>query len=129
MSTWIVIGVGGAVGAMARHGVNVVVHHHWPLMRFPLGTVVVNLVGCFVIGALAGLIASGTLTMRLPWRELVFVGVIGGFTTFSTFGLDTITLLRTSDYGPAIGNVALQVVGGLAGTYLGLVFGEAVGGR
>ena len=61
-------------------------------MRFPLATVIVNIVGCCVIGVLAGLVATGRLPMRTSWREFVFVGILGGFTTFSTFGLDTITL-------------------------------------
>jgi CrcB protein len=112
---------------MARHGVNRVVHQHWPLMRFPAATVVVNLIGCCVIGALAGLIASGQLPMRTQWREFIFVGILGGFTTFSTFGLDTITLLRTGDLIHAFSNVVIQVVGGLAGVYIGLVLFERLG--
>ena len=127
MLTWIVIAAGGALGCVARHGVNRLVHQHWPLMRFPAATVIVNLVGCCVIGMLAGLIASGHLPMRTHWREFVFVGIVGGFTTFSTFGLDTITLLRTGDVGQAFANVVIQVVGGLAGVYAGLVLFERLG--
>jgi CrcB protein len=127
MLTWIVVASGGALGCMARHGVNHVVHQHWPLMRFPAATLVVNLLGCCVIGALAGLIASGQLPMRTQWREFVFVGMLGGFTTFSTFGLDTITLLRTGDVTQAFWNVAIQVGGGLAAVYAGLVLFERLG--
>jgi CrcB protein len=127
MFTWIVVASGGALGCMARHGVNRLVHQHWPLMRFPAATVVVNLIGCCVIGALAGLIASGQLPMRTQWREFIFVGILGGFTTFSTFGLDTITLLRTGDLTHAFSNVVIQVVGGLAGVYIGLVLFERLG--
>ena len=95
-------------------------------MRFPLATVIVNLVGCAVIGLLAGLIAAGRLPMRANWREFVFVGILGGFTTFSTFGLDTITLLRSGDSGLASLNVLVQVVGGLAGVYLAFALVEHV---
>jgi CrcB protein len=127
MLTWIVVASGGAVGCMARHGVNQLVHQHWPLMRFPAATVIVNVVGCCVIGALAGLIASGQLPMRPHWRECIFVGILGGFTTFSTFGLDTITLFRTGDATQAFSNVVIQVVGGLGGVYGGLVLFERLG--
>src|SRR5688572_29077473 len=93
MYTWIAIGVGGALGSIGRHGVNRLLQQHAAAIQFPLATVVVNVLGCCAIGVLAGLVASGQLPMRIHWREFVFVGVIGGFTTFSTFGLDTITLL------------------------------------
>jgi hypothetical protein len=69
---WIAIAVGGALGSMARHGVNVLVHGRWPMTRFPLATFVVNVIGCLVIGVLAGLIMSGRITPRLYWREFVF---------------------------------------------------------
>lgn len=117
--TWIAIGLGGALGSMARHAVNHVVHAHWLTTRFPAGTVVVNLAGCLVIGVLAGLVASERLPMRLHWREFIFVGLLGGFTTFSTFGLDTFVLARTHSGTHAIVNVAVQVVGGLVAVWIG----------
>jgi fluoride exporter len=124
---WIAVAVGGAAGSLARHGVNVVVHQQWPAMRFPLATAVVNIAGCLVIGVLAGLVAAGQLPMRAHWRELIFVGVLGGFTTFSTFGLDTITLVRGGAGGQAIVNVVVQVACGLGGVYAGLAAGERLG--
>jgi CrcB protein len=117
--TWIAIGVGGALGAMARHAVNHVVHAQWLTTRFPAGTVVVNLTGCVLIGVLAGLVASERLPLRLHWREFIFVGLLGGFTTFSTFGLDTFLLARTHSAGYALVNVSLQVAGGLGAVWLG----------
>ena len=121
MLVWMAVGAGGALGSVARHAVNRLVQQQWPLLRFPLATLTVNLVGCSVIGVLAGLIASGRLPMRQPWREFVFVGILGGFTTFSTFGLDTIALVRAGDTGRAFANVAVQVVVGLAAVYAGFV--------
>src|SRR5687768_12187831 len=96
--TWLAIAVGGAVGSVARHGVNVLVHGRWPMARFPFATLIVNVAGCLIIGLLAGLIMSERLTLRFYWREFLFVGILGGFTTFSTFGLDTITLARSEEH-------------------------------
>jgi len=124
MSPWLAVALGGALGSVMRHGVNRLVHQHWELARFPWATLVVNLVGCLVIGVLAGLVAAGRLPLRASWREFIFVGILGGFTTFSTFGLDTITLMRTGETGQAIANVAVQVTFGLGAVYLGLRFGE-----
>jgi CrcB protein len=122
---WMAVAVGGALGSMARHGVNHLVHVRWLATKFPAGTVVVNLLGCLVIGVLAGLLASNRIAMRPNWREFVFVGVLGGFTTFSTFGLDTFLLARTHSAGQAALNVALQVVGGLVAVWLGYQLGAA----
>jgi CrcB protein len=127
MYPWIAVAVGGAIGSVARHGVNRLVHQEWPLLRFPIATVIVNVVGCCVIGVLAGLIATGRLPMRTTWREFVFVGILGGFTTFSTFGLETITLVRSGASDQALMNVLLQLVCGVGGVYAGLVLAERLG--
>jgi CrcB protein len=121
--TWVAIAVGGALGSLARHGVNHLVHARWLTTRFPVATIAVNLLGCFAIGLLAGLIASERIALRLYWREFVFVGLLGGFTTFSTFGLDTLVLARTTSVSQAVLNVAMQVVGGLAAVWVGYVIG------
>jgi len=113
--TWIAVAVGGALGSLARHAVNQGTH----TQRFPLATVVVNLSGCLIIGILAGLLASRRIAIPIHWREFLFVGLLGGFTTFSTFGLETFVLARTHSAGHAALNVALQVVGGLAAVWLG----------
>jgi fluoride ion exporter CrcB/FEX len=64
----------------------VLVHGRWPMMRFPLATLIVNGAGCLISGLLAGLIMPNRLPRRLYWREFVVVGVLAGCTTFSTFG-------------------------------------------
>jgi CrcB protein len=58
MHAWIAVAIGGALGSVARQGVNRIVQQEWPLLRFPLATVIVNIVGCCVIGVLAGLVAT-----------------------------------------------------------------------
>ena len=103
---------------MARHGINVLVSR---IAGYPVGvaTAVVNIVGCAVIGLLAGAIAGGRLQMSTGTRIFVFVGILGGFTTFSTFGLDTLTLAHEGRRTAAATNVAIQVVAGLAAVFAG----------
>ena len=125
LMAWLAVAIGGALGSMARHGVNHLVQVRWLATRFPAGTVVVNVAGCLVIGLLAGMVASERIAMKANWREFVFVGVLGGFTTFSTFGLDTLVLVRTGSAGQAAANVVIQVVGGLAAVWLGYQLGAA----
>jgi fluoride exporter len=122
---WLAIGVGGALGALARHGVNHLVNAQLAGLRFPLGIALVNLVGCFAIGLLAGLLASTRITLPFYGREFVVVGVLGGFTTFSSFGLDTFVLARTHSIGQAALNVAVHVIGGLAAVWVGYLLGTA----
>jgi fluoride exporter len=107
------VGLGGALGTLARHGVNTLVARRLG-QATPYATLIVNLVGCAVIGLLAGLLANGRLSMTPAVRVFVFVGILGGFTTFSSFGLDTFTLARTARLEAACWNVAVQVVVGLA---------------
>lgn len=116
---WLAIAAGGALGSLARHALNHVVHTQWLSTRFPAGTAAVNITGCFVIGVLAGLVASERLALTPHWREFIFVGLLGGFTTFSTFGLDTFLLARTHSPGMALANVAAHVAGGLLAVWAG----------
>jgi CrcB protein len=118
---WIAVAFGGALGSMARHAVTA--HVRSMGTRFPWGTVVVNIGGCLLIGLLAGLLASRRITLSVHWREFVFVGLLGGFTTFSTFGLDTFLLGRTHSTGVAALNVAAQVIGGLVALWAGYRLG------
>src|SRR5215203_99816 len=113
--TWIAVAAGGALGSVARHAVN----RATGSARFPLGTVIVNLVGCLLIGVLAGLLASRRIALPPRWREFVFVGLLGGFTTFSSFGLETFTLARTQSASSASLNIGLHVIGGLVAVWIG----------
>jgi CrcB protein len=116
--TWIAVAVGGALGSALRHWVNMEIAHRFG-NPVPHATVLVNVIGCVVIGALAGRIAGGHLHMTAAMRTFVFVGVLGGFTTFSSFGLDTFTLVQGGDHVAAFWNIVVQVGVGLAGVWLG----------
>ncbi len=120
--TWIAVAVGGALGSMARHWVNLEVAHRLERV-VPWATFIVNVVGCVVIGAMAGRIASGRWHVTPAMRAFLFVGVLGGFTTFSSFGLDTFTLGHGGEHAAAFWNVAGQIVFGLGGVWLGYYLG------
>ncbi len=122
MRTWLAVGLGGALGSLARHGVNVLVSHRLGQV-VPYATFAVNLAGCAVIGLLAGMIAGGRIAMTPEMRTFVFVGILGGFTTFSSFGLDTFVLAREGRQLAAALNVAGQVVLGLGAVATGYFVG------
>ena len=112
MPVWILVLLGGALGSGARHAVNAVVAQTF---RGPThyATLTVNIAGCAAAGLLAGLIASGRLTLAAPARAFIFAGILGGFTTFSAFGLDTFTLAYQGQRTAAAFNIVMQVVVGL----------------
>ena len=122
---WLVIGAGGALGAMARHGLNHVIHQRQIAGTFPTGILLINVLGSVAIGAIAGLLASNRIAMSSPMRMFVIVGFLGGFTTFSSFSLDTLALVRGGHLSQAILNVVGQVVLSLVGVWIGF---RAAGG-
>jgi CrcB protein len=117
--TWILVGVGGGLGAMARHGLNHFIHQRALASTFPLGIFVVNVLGSTVIGVLAGLLSSNRIHWADQARTFAVVGVLGGFTTFSSFSLDTLTLIRSGHHLQATWNVFGQVGLSLIGVWIG----------
>ena len=126
LANFVLVGAGGALGSMARHGIGMAIARVSPNRVVPYATMTVNLAGCLVIGVLAGLAASQRLTLTPAGRACVFVGVLGGFTTFSSFGLDTFTLADGGRSGTAAVNVAVQVVAGCALVAAGYAAGARV---
>jgi len=115
---WMAVAAGGALGSIARHVVNVWFGH--VLERsVPYATGAVNVIGSAVIGLLAGLIATGRLHWSTELRTFVFVGILGGFTTFSSFMLDTFTLGHGGEHAIAMWNVVLQIACGLVAVWSG----------
>ena len=121
--SWLLVAAGGAIGAVARHALNSLIHQRIVTSRFPIGIFVVNVAGSFAIGLLGGLLASERLSWGQGARTFAIVGVLGGFTTFSSFSFDTLTLARDglTSYAiwNAIGQVALSLVAVWAGFLLG----------
>jgi CrcB protein len=127
MGVWLAVAAGGALGSVARHGVNHLQRTYLLSTHFPVATMTVNLIGCFAIGFLGGVNPQRMAFFRFYWREFLVVGVLGGFTTFSTFGLDTYTLARAHSSSLAGANVGIQIVGGLASVWLGHAVAVAAG--
>jgi CrcB protein len=114
-----VVGLGGAVGTLLRYWVSGGVYGLVPAPRLPWGTLVVNVAGCFAIGLLGGLADTrGILTATA--RLFLLIGVLGGFTTFSTFGYETLALLREQALARAFLNMGLQLTLGLGAAWTGL---------
>ncbi len=118
MKEILLVALGGALGSVARFKLSGLVLHLTPGWRFPLGTFTVNVVGCLVAGVLVGLAEKHDL-LSPDARLLLFTGVLGGFTTFSAFGVETVHLLKRGDVALAAANVAGSVAIGLAALWLG----------
>lgn len=115
---FILVGFGGALGSIARWQLTGLVLKQSFDWRFPLGTFIVNVLGCLIIGLLAGLAVKFdyfTTDMRL----LLFTGLMGGFTTFSSFGLETFYLLKRGEYLIASSNIVLSILVGMLALFLG----------
>lgn len=126
MNGIILVAIGGAIGSVARYKLSGVVLQHTMDWRFPAGTFAVNVLGCLVAGVLAGLAEKHDL-LSAEARLLLFTGVLGGFTTFSAFGLETMFLLRKGEVWIAGANVIGSVIAGLAALWLGLAIGALKG--
>ncbi len=98
MKYLIFVALGGAMGAVGRYLVSTAIHSNWD-GRIPIGTLVVNVLGSFVIGVAFVLIERQVI--HPDWRGVLMVGFLGAFTTFSTFSLETITLLESGHWGQA----------------------------
>jgi len=120
MNGLLLVGAGGALGAMARYGFASLVGRFWP-MSFPLATLLINIIGSVAMGLFVGALARLLPANQEALRLFVAVGIFGGFTTFSSFSLDTISLVERGEVLPAVAYVALSVVVCLLGLYLGLL--------
>ncbi len=118
MNKVFLVGIGGFTGSILRYLLSGWVQQWMKSVEFPWGTLAVNLLGCLVIGLLAQLAETrGVMTAEM--RALVFIGVLGGFTTFSSFGHETINLWRAGELLWAGANIAAHLMLGLGAVWLG----------
>lgn len=121
----LLVAIGAAIGGAARYLIG-----GWLASLlgadFPWGTFFVNVTGAFVIGVVLVLVQGGALPAGA--RPFVAVGILGGYTTFSTYSYETLELITDGNYGVAVINVFVQLVLGLIGVYLGMVLGRLIGG-
>ena len=122
---YLIVFIGAGIGGALRHAVNVTATRLFGL-GFPLGTLIVNVSGSFAMGLLAGYFAYRA---GVPQHVRLFLttGILGGFTTFSTFSLDAAVLIERHAYGAAAGYVVGSVAAALAGLFFGLAVFRSAG--
>lgn len=118
-------GVGGFIGSSARYLAGNAVTRIAAYPAYPLATTVVNIAGCLVIGILGGIAETHDIFSESV-RVFLFIGILGGFTTFSTFGYESLQLARQNQYGLAVANIAIQLVLGLAAVWTGFKIVKAI---
>ena len=117
----LLVGTGGFIGSVLRYTVSGLVHRAIPFSGFPYGTLVVNLVGCLVLGLLAGL-AESRQVIGPELRIFLFLGLLGGFTTFSTFAYEGVELIHHGEFAKVLASVMVHVLVG----FLAVWFGHAI---
>jgi CrcB protein len=124
MQKTIFIALAGLVGTLLRYWISGVVARQYG-ETFPWGTIAVNLIGCFVTGAVFSLTEERVLVSPAV-RMVILIGLLGGFTTFSSYGLQTFALLRDGEFGLGILNVATSNVLGVFMVWLGYILGKVL---
>ncbi len=119
MQSVLLVGLGGFLGSVARYKLGALVMQISAADRFPIGTFTVNVLGCLIVGLLAGAVERYEL-FGADARLFLFAGLLGGFTTYSAFGLETVQLIRRGDLVTATLYAGGSVVLGIAAVWLGL---------
>ena len=119
---YVLVFVGGGLGASLRHAVNMICARCIGT-GFPYGTFIINITGSTVMGLIAGYLAFKGEASQ-PWRLFLMTGILGGYTTFSSFSLQTLNLIRAGDMLGAAGNVVISVVACMLAVWIGAVAGQ-----
>ncbi|MDP4283746.1 MAG: fluoride efflux transporter CrcB [Bacteroidota bacterium] len=117
MKIILLIGIGGFIGAISRYLLSLGIQNKI-LSTFPYGTLTVNIIGCFLIGVVYALGDRGNISAE--WRLFLATGILGGFTTFSSFSNDTVSMLRDAQYGYAFLYAGSSILLGLLATFCGI---------
>ena len=119
LQSYLLVGAGGAVGAMSRFWLTSLVGRSWH-GPFPLGTFAANVVGSLLMGVLIGLLAKFTPAWQPEARLLLGVGLLGGFTTFSAFSLDVVSVMERGAIGVAVFYAVMSVILSVAALFVGM---------
>lgn len=128
MQQILAVGCGGFIGAVSRYALSGVIQRRFPAFT-PAGTLVVNVIGCLLIGGLMAVVVTRPNDFHPTLRLFLITGILGSLTTFSTFGYETVEFLREENYRFAFFNVATNVVIGLPAVWLGWVAIKALCGE
>jgi CrcB protein len=124
MEKYLLIGLGGAIGSISRYVLSRMVYYSAG-ESFPYGTLAVNIIGCFLIGLLMSVMQERLVTSP-NYRYLLVIGLLGGFTTFSSFSYETFELMRMGSITASLFNILYTVAGCLASTWCGYMIGKNI---
>lgn len=118
MKLILIVGAGSFIGGIGRYLISILFQNKL-VYYFPFGTLIANIAGCFLTGIVFGLYLKGTVTEE--WKVFLMAGVLGGFTTFSSFSLETLEMIKQGLMSKAFLYIFISIAGGLLMTFLGMI--------